>query len=68
LCMSVEQAHMKDVLCYLRILQNPYDELAWLRVLKMLPRVGSALSQKIWQHISRVDEPYHGLHLYISYR
>ena len=33
-----EQAHMKDVLCYMRILQNPQDELAWLRVLKMLPR------------------------------
>jgi superfamily I DNA/RNA helicase len=55
--MSVEQAHMKDVLCYLRIMQKPYDELALLRVLKMLPRVGSALSQNIWQHISRVDEP-----------
>ncbi|HUV65313.1 MAG TPA: UvrD-helicase domain-containing protein, partial [Sedimentisphaerales bacterium] len=47
-----EQAHMKDVLCYMRIMQNPNDELAWLRVLKMLPRVGSALSQRIWRHIS----------------
>jgi len=52
-----EQAHMKDVLCYLRIMQNPHDELAWLRVLKMLPRVGSALSQRIWEHISQTDNP-----------
>ncbi|MHC4542719.1 MAG: ATP-dependent helicase, partial [Planctomycetota bacterium] len=52
-----EQAHMKDVLCYMRIMQNPHDELAWLRVLKMLPRVGSALSRRVWQHISRVDNP-----------
>ncbi|UCG58176.1 MAG: UvrD-helicase domain-containing protein [Phycisphaerales bacterium] len=52
-----EQAHMKDVLCFMRILQNPHDELAWLRLLKMLPRVGSALSRKIWLHISRVDNP-----------
>jgi len=52
-----EQAHMKDVLCYMRILQNPYDELAWLRVLKMLPRVGSALSQRVWRHISLADNP-----------
>jgi DNA helicase-2/ATP-dependent DNA helicase PcrA len=51
-----EQAHMKDVLCYMRILQNPRDELAWLRLLKMLPRVGSALSRKLWLHISRADE------------
>jgi DNA helicase-2/ATP-dependent DNA helicase PcrA len=47
-----EQAHMKDVLCYIRILQNSHDELAWLRLLKMLPRVGNVLSRRIWQHIS----------------
>ena len=51
-----EQAHMKDVICYMRILQNPHDELAWLRLLKMLPRVGSALSGRIWRHISEADE------------
>ena len=51
-----EQAHMKDVLCYMRILQNPHDELAWLRLLKMLPRVGNALSHRIWDHISQADE------------
>ncbi len=51
-----EQAHMKDMLCYMRILQNPHDELAWLRLLKMLPRVGNALSRRIWDHISQSDE------------
>ena len=53
-----EQAHMKDMLCYMRILQNPHDELAWLRLLKMLPRVGSALSRRVWQHISQADETF----------
>jgi DNA helicase-2/ATP-dependent DNA helicase PcrA len=53
-----EQAHMKDMLCYMRILQNPHDELAWLRLLKMLPRVGSAISRKVWQHISETDETF----------
>ncbi|OHB63943.1 MAG: hypothetical protein A2168_08890 [Planctomycetes bacterium RBG_13_50_24] len=51
-----EQAHMKDVLCYMRILQNPHDELAWLRLLKMLPRVGGALSRRMWDRIGRADE------------
>jgi len=51
-----EQAHMKDVICYMRILQNPHDELAWLRLLKMLPRVGGALSRRMWNHIGRADE------------
>jgi len=53
-----EQAHMKDVLCYMRILQNPYDELAWLRLLKMLPRVGNILSRRIWDHISQADDAF----------
>ncbi len=53
-----EQAHMKDVLCYMRILQNPHDELAWLRLLKMLPRVGSVLSRRVWRHISQADETF----------
>jgi DNA helicase-2/ATP-dependent DNA helicase PcrA len=52
-----EQAHMKDLLCFMRVIQNRYDELAWLRVLKMLPRIGSALSRRVWQQISRVDNP-----------
>jgi len=52
-----EQAHMKDVLCYMRIVHNPNDELAWLRVLKILPRVGTALSNSAWQHISQADNP-----------
>jgi DNA helicase-2/ATP-dependent DNA helicase PcrA len=53
-----EQAHMKDILCYLRIQHNPRDELAWLRLLKMLPRVGSALSRRVWRHISDSADPF----------
>ena len=53
-----EQAHMKDVLCYLRVLQNPRDELAWLRLLKMLPRVGNAISRRVWQHINSTADPF----------
>ncbi|MEJ2703406.1 MAG: UvrD-helicase domain-containing protein [Sedimentisphaerales bacterium] len=52
-----EQAHMKDVLCYMRIIHNPSDELAWLRVLKILPRVGTALANRTWEHISQADNP-----------
>ncbi len=38
-----EQAHIKDVISYLRIIVNPRDELAWKRILKMIPGVGNAL-------------------------
>jgi DNA helicase-2/ATP-dependent DNA helicase PcrA len=52
-----EQAHIKDILCCLRILENPYDELAWQRVLRMLPRIGSGLSKRLWEYLSASPEP-----------
>ncbi len=52
-----EQAHMKDILCYLRVLQNPRDELAWLRLFRMLPRVGAATSQRLWSGIAESADP-----------
>jgi DNA helicase-2/ATP-dependent DNA helicase PcrA len=43
-----EQAHLKDVSSYLKIAVNAKDELAWKRVLKLVPRVGKATAEKIW--------------------
>ena len=37
-----EQAHIKDVLAYLRVLTNPRDEAAWRRLLQLLPGIGPA--------------------------
>jgi DNA helicase II / ATP-dependent DNA helicase PcrA len=52
-----EQAHIKDMLCCLRILNNQHDELAWQRVMRMLPRVGAVLAQRLWQHVSTSENP-----------
>ncbi|MBP8303542.1 MAG: ATP-dependent helicase [Phycisphaerae bacterium] len=52
-----EQAHIKDVVCFLRMVQNPHDELAWTRVLKMVPRIGSATAGRIWDRIGGADDP-----------
>jgi len=43
-----EQAHLKDVASYLKVAVNPKDELAWKRILKLVPRVGKATAEKIW--------------------
>jgi ATP-dependent DNA helicase UvrD/PcrA len=43
----LEAAHVKDVVSLLRILDNPSDELAWDRVLQMLPGVGPATAVAI---------------------
>jgi DNA helicase II / ATP-dependent DNA helicase PcrA len=47
-----EQAHIKDVVSYLRIIVNPRDELAWKRILKMIPGIGNATASKIYQAIA----------------
>ncbi len=46
-----EQAHIKDVISYLRIIVNPSDELAWKRILKMIPGVGNATAHRIFELI-----------------
>lgn len=44
-----EQAHVKDVLTVLRLLVNPSDELAFNRLLELLPKVGAKTAQKIFK-------------------
>lgn len=46
-----EQAHIKDVVAHLKIINNIYDELAWLRILQLQSGIGMANAQKIWQII-----------------
>lgn len=44
-----EQAHIKDVLSYLKVIQNPQDELSWIRALSLHPGIGSGYADKIFQ-------------------
>lgn len=46
-----ERRHVKDVISYLRIIMNPYDAVAWHRVLKYLPGVGAVTARKIIEKI-----------------
>ena len=43
-----EQAHVKDVCSLLRVVGAPGDELAFLRLLGLLPSVGERTARKIW--------------------
>jgi DNA helicase II / ATP-dependent DNA helicase PcrA len=52
-----EQAHIKDMACYLRIIVNPFDELAWKRVLGLYSKIGKATAGKIWNSLSRYENP-----------
>ncbi|MGH9223257.1 MAG: ATP-dependent helicase [Acidimicrobiales bacterium] len=43
----LEAAHVKDLLSLLRLLDNPSDELAWFRVLRLLDGVGAATARRV---------------------
>ncbi|MEW5852653.1 MAG: ATP-dependent helicase [Myxococcota bacterium] len=51
-----EQAHIKDVLSYLRFIQNPSEELALRRALKLHEGVGNALAQGIWEKVQEAQQ------------
>jgi DNA helicase-2/ATP-dependent DNA helicase PcrA len=52
-----EQAHIKDVISYLRIITNPRDELAWKRILRLIPQVGPATANRIWERLAYAPDP-----------
>jgi DNA helicase-2/ATP-dependent DNA helicase PcrA len=43
----LEAAHVKDLVCVLRLVENPRDELAWFRVLQLLDGIGPATARKL---------------------
>ena len=46
-----ERAHVKDVLCHLRIVTNPSDEVAWTRVARLFPKIGTSTTERIWRYV-----------------
>lgn len=52
-----EQAHIKDVTSYMRIIINPMDEIGWKRILKLITKIGNVTSSKIWDIISMTESP-----------
>ena len=52
-----EQAHIKDVLSYLKIVTNTRDELAWKRVLKLYPKIGEKTAAEVWARIGTAANP-----------
>jgi DNA helicase-2/ATP-dependent DNA helicase PcrA len=47
-----EQAHIKDVAAYLKFICNPTDELAFKRLVQMLPGIGGKGAEKLWKQFS----------------
>src|SRR5216110_1506322 len=44
-----EQAHIKDVTSFIRFVANPRDEVAFNRMVKLLPGIGNRSAENLWQ-------------------
>lgn len=42
-----DQEHIHNLICYLRVLENSSDEIAWLRILKLYPGIGAVTAKNI---------------------
>jgi DNA helicase II / ATP-dependent DNA helicase PcrA len=43
----LETAHVKDALALLRVLENPFDEVSWFRVLQLPDGIGPATARRV---------------------
>lgn len=53
----LEAAHVKDLVCALRLVINPSDELAWFRVLQLIDGIGPATARKLAPLNGAIDVP-----------
>lgn len=51
-----EAAHVKDIVAYLRVAENPRDAVAWNRILLLLPGVGPKTAHDLIQWITAGSE------------
>ncbi|HLC64411.1 MAG TPA: ATP-dependent helicase [Patescibacteria group bacterium] len=50
-----ERAHIKDAVAFLKVINNPKDEAAWLRIMNLQVGIGFAIATKIYQRIKDLD-------------
>lgn len=48
-----ERKHVKDIISYLRVIFNPYDAVAWNRILKLVSGIGGSTAGKIIDNIQK---------------
>jgi len=60
----LEAAHVKDLLSVLKWAENPKNEVAAFRVLKLLPGMGPANASRCFQHMAIADHSFSSLRLF----
>ena len=57
----LEAAHVKDLLAFLRILENRSDDLSWMRILQLLDGVGPGRARQAIEHVEQLGSVAQGL-------
>ncbi|MCX5852254.1 MAG: ATP-dependent helicase [Deltaproteobacteria bacterium] len=52
-----EQAHVKDVTAFIKVIENPFDETAWLRLFLLCEKIGSRTAGRLWEKLRTEKEP-----------
>src|SRR3954471_24762686 len=53
----LEAAHVKDLMCLLRLVVNPSDELAWFRVVQLVDGIGPSTARRLAPLGGAIDAP-----------
>ncbi len=56
-----EQAHIKDIVSFLRFILNPHDELSFKRILKIYPGLGPSTAERLWNLCVSSNNPIEAL-------
>ncbi len=54
----LEAGHLKDIIAHLRVMQNPYDQVSWLRILLLIEGVGTHSATTIFEHLKKQADPF----------
>ena len=52
-----QKAHIKDLLAYLKVIYNPFDENAWRRITTIQEGLGEGTFNKTWQQLKIYPDP-----------
>ncbi|HQT92422.1 MAG TPA: ATP-dependent helicase, partial [Candidatus Kryptobacter bacterium] len=52
----VEAAHIKDVIAFLRVIENPQDAVGWYRILLLHPGVGPRIAERVIDRLTHAGD------------
>ncbi len=54
----LESGHLKDIIAHMRVVQNPQDQVSWLRILLLIEGIGTQSATEIFNTIKNQTDPF----------